>query len=199
MSSMAAPATLATATAAATEERFRALVVTERDRLVGLAYHLTGGNRELALDVAQEALLKAYRALPRFRGEAELSTWLTRIVIHEAASHVRSRARRDRWSVLWPWSSEVPPEHEPRAAECDDPARQLEQARLRARISAALLRLSDGQRAAFALVHLEGHTVEEAALVVGRSPGTLKSHLHRALVALRRELGDLRVEVNHVA
>ena len=65
---------------------------------------------------------------------------------------------------------------------------------LRRRIAAALERLSAAQRETFVLVHLEGFSITEAAAVLGKAPGTLKSHLHRALVSLRETLGDLRRE-----
>jgi RNA polymerase sigma factor (sigma-70 family) len=59
-------------------------------------------------------------------------------------------------------------------------------------MSAALDELSAGQRQAFALVHLEGMELREAAAAMGIATGTLKSHLHRAIVRLRVELDDLR-------
>lgn len=62
---------------------------------------------------------------------------------------------------------------------------------LRARVRKALGRLPHGQREVFVLVHLEGFTVGEAAEMTGRATGTIKSHLHRALAALRWELADL--------
>jgi RNA polymerase sigma-70 factor (ECF subfamily) len=62
---------------------------------------------------------------------------------------------------------------------------------LRRRIAGALDALTRSQREAFVLVHLEGFTVRECAEVLGKPAGTVKSHLHRALVTLRRELDDL--------
>jgi RNA polymerase sigma-70 factor (ECF subfamily) len=55
----------------------------------------------------------------------------------------------------------------------------------------ALNGLSQGQREAFVLVHLEGFTVAESAQILGKAPGTIKSHLHRAVRALRRRLEDV--------
>ena len=63
---------------------------------------------------------------------------------------------------------------------------------MRRRIVAALDTLSGRQREVFVLVHLEGLTVKETADVLQRPIGTVKSHLHRALAGLRRELSDLR-------
>jgi RNA polymerase sigma-70 factor (ECF subfamily) len=73
---------------------------------------------------------------------------------------------------------------DPRPAAASDPA-------LRERVARALEKLPRGQREAFVLVHLEGLTVVETAEATGRAVGTVKSHLHRALEALRRELADL--------
>ena len=62
---------------------------------------------------------------------------------------------------------------------------------MRERIAQALAALTRRQREVFVLVHLEGYSVREAAELLERSPGTLKSHLHRALIALRCDLADL--------
>jgi RNA polymerase sigma-70 factor (ECF subfamily) len=62
---------------------------------------------------------------------------------------------------------------------------------LRRRIAEALAQLSRSQREAFVLVHMEGFSVREAATVMGKPEGTVKSHLHRALQALRSQLADL--------
>lgn len=168
--------------AADREARFAAFVVSHRDRARRLAWRLVGGDAAAADDVAQDAFLNAWRSLDRFRGEARLATWFYRILVRQAANHRRWRGVRERFGGSAP---EDPPGGEP--ADAGDPV-------LRRRITAALDRLSRGQREAFVLVHLEGFTVREAADVLGKAPGTIKSHLHRALTALRRDLGDLAAE-----
>ncbi len=161
------------------ERRFGELVAEQRERAVGMAWRLIGGDQQAAEDVAQEAFLRAYRGLDRYRAEAEMSTWFYRILVNEA-----QRYRRWRW-VRQRLAGEVPDDPEdPRAAHTGDPG-------LRRRISAALDRLPRGQREAFVLVHLEGFTVREAAELSGRAVGTMKSHLHRALQSLRQDLADL--------
>ena len=161
------------------ERRFADFVAEHRDRAVGLAWRLVGGEEGAAEDVAQEAFARAYRGLARFRGDAQLSTWFHRILVNESRRHVRWRGVRRRFGGEAPAD---PPD--PAARPATDPA-------LRARILAALDTLSRGQREAFVLVHLEGLTVNEAAEATGRAPGTIKSHLHRALRGLRAELADL--------
>lgn len=162
------------------EQRFAELVASYRERALRLAWRLVGGDEAAAQDVTQDAFVRAWRALPGFRGDAQLSTWLYRIVVRQAANHRRWRAVRERWGGSVP---DEPPD--PRPEPPGDPG-------LRNRIAAALDTLSRGQREAFVLVHLEGLTVNEASEVLGKAPGTVKSHLHRALEKLRLELGDLR-------
>jgi RNA polymerase sigma-70 factor (ECF subfamily) len=163
----------------AREERFAAFVAEHRDRAVGLAWKLVGGDSAVAEDVAQEAFARAYRGLDGFREEAQLSTWFYRILVNEAQRHLR-----------WSWvrkrvAADMPQDvADPRAVQLGDPA-------LRERVRRAVARLPRGQREAFVLVHLEGMTIAEAAAASGRAEGTIKSHLHRALRALRMELADL--------
>lgn len=162
------------------ETRFQALVLAHRDRAVGLAWRLTGGDRAAAEDVAQNAFVRAYRSLASFRGDAELGTWFYRIVVREAHRYRRWRSVREAWRRLA--RHEAPPYAAPSSG---DPP-------LRRRIAAALDRLSPAQREVFVLVHLEGFTVREVAELFERAEGTVKSHLARALRLLRRELADLR-------
>jgi RNA polymerase sigma-70 factor (ECF subfamily) len=158
---------------------FDAFVAAHRDRAVGLAWRLLGGDGAAAEDVAQEAFLRAHRGLDRFRGDAKLSTWFYRILVNEVQRHLRWRWVRQRVA------SDLPDDAvDPQPSATGDPV-------LRARIAQALAKLSRNQREAFVLVHLEGFTVSEAASITGRAVGTIKSHLHRATTALRSALGDL--------
>jgi RNA polymerase sigma-70 factor (ECF subfamily) len=161
------------------EARFAAFVEARRDRAVRLAWRLLGADADAAEDVAQEAFVRAYTALAGFRGGSSLDTWFYRILVRQAASHRRWRRVRERWGGLG--DPEAP---DPRPSPPGDPT-------LRRRIAAALDKLSRTQREAFVMIHLEGFTVNETAGILRKAPGTVKSHLHRALRSLRRELGDL--------
>jgi len=163
------------------DRRFAAFVDVHRERAVRMAWRLVGGDSAAAEDVTQDALLRAYRALPRFREESSLETWFYRILIRQAANHRRWAGVRRIWSA-----PDIP------SLDPEDPHRSVPgDAALRRRIAQALESLSRRQREAFVLVHLEGYTVVEAAELLGKPPGTLKSHLHRALVSLRRTLSDV--------
>jgi RNA polymerase sigma-70 factor (ECF subfamily) len=161
------------------ERAFAAFVAAHRDRAVGMAWRLLGGDRAAAEDVAQEAFARAHGALGRFRGDASLPTWFFRILVNEAHRHRRWRWVRERFAGAMPEEPD-----DPRPAAPGDPA-------LRKRVAHALGRLPRGQREAFVLVHLEGLTLREAAETTGRATGTLKSHLHRAIHSLRAQLADL--------
>ena len=161
------------------EQRFRLFVASHRDRARRLAWRLIGGDDAAAEDVTQDAFFKAYRALDRFREEASLATWFYRIVVRQAHDYCRWRTVRQTWSALW--NGRTP---ETAAQEAGDPL-------LRRRIANALAQLSRSQKEAFVLVHLEGFSVRQAAALMEKPEGTVKSHLHRALRALRSELADL--------
>ncbi len=162
----------------ASEREFSAFVAQHQDRAVRLARRLLGGDLAAAEDVAQEAFLRAYRSLDRFRGESKVSTWFYRILVREASRHRRWRAVRQRFGsdAQEDWADPAPDA-------ATDPL-------LRDRIGQALEKLSRGQREAFVLVRMEGWSIPEAAELLGRSTGTIKTHLHRASKALRMELTD---------
>jgi RNA polymerase sigma-70 factor (ECF subfamily) len=159
------------------ERRFRSLVETHRDRALGLAWRLVGG--DAAEDVTQDAFVKAFQGLAGFRGDAALETWFYRILVRQAHSYRRWRRVRTLWT-----GGVLDDPADPRPAAPGDPA-------LRRRIAAALDRLTRSQREAFVLVYLEGFRIRECAEVLGKPVGTVKSHLHRALTHLRRDLADL--------
>lgn len=161
------------------EERFSAFVASHRERARRLAWRLIGGDEAAADDVTQDALVKAYQALSSFREDSSLATWFYRILVRQAQNYRRWRAVRELWHGV--------AETEPADPSTDNPG----DPGLRRRITKALDRLSRRQREAFILVHLEGFTVQECADLLGKPVGTVKSHLHRALVLLRHELADL--------
>ena len=144
------------------------------------AWGQTGEDLATAEEVTQEALLRAHSALARFRDDASLSTWFYRILVRQAHNHRRWRGVRQRWAALWGQASEIG---------CRD---ALGDPPLRDRIAAAMNQLSPAQREVFILVRLEGFTIAETAHFTGKAPGTIKSHLHRALESLRRDLAPLR-------
>lgn len=172
-----APHSFAGARSAAWAPSLDALLAAHSERALRIASRFVRGDRAAAEDIAQEAFAKAWRALPRFRGDAELETWLYRVVVNEALSQLRRQRFRDKLVAI------LGPERPARAPAPPDPP-------LRARIEQALGTLTANECATFVLVHLEGFTVVETARVLERRVGTIKSQLHRALAKLRRELAS---------
>lgn len=159
-------------------DAFGQLVKEHESEVFTLAMRLTG-DREVAADVAQEAFVRAWRALPRFRGEAQFGTWLHRIVVNTAWSQRRS-VRRHHAEPLERLSA--PPQ-----AGGLSPERAAESADVRSRLLAALDRLSPQSRAVVVLKDVYDWSHREIAEHLGITVTAAKVRLHRG----RKRLRDL--------
>jgi RNA polymerase sigma-70 factor (ECF subfamily) len=170
---------------------FEPLVEKYRQRVWRLAYN-TLRDREEAWDVAQEAFIRAYQALPSFRGQSAFYTWLYRIVMNVAADRARSRGARGRafgtervpeedWDRVLP--DQNPGDEAPDAA-----AARREQRR---RIEQALDTLPEHHRKIVVLSDLEGLSYREIADTLEIPMGTVMSRLHNARKRLRDALKPL--------
>ena len=128
-------------------------------------------------DAAQEAFLRALRAIESYDPRPPFAPWLYQIARNVARNHVAAASR---------WRTEVVP----RTLESDAPPpdTSLERAEIRARVNAAMASLPDQQRMAFHLADVEGYSSEEVARIMGLSAGTVRSHVHRARKSLRAAL-----------
>lgn len=130
-------------------------------------------------DVAQEAFIKAYRALPRFRGDSQFYTWLYRIAINTAKNHLVSRSRR-------PPSSDVDiddadyRDDADMLRETEDPESALSRDQLEATIHQALSQLPDDLRSALTLREFDGLSYEQIANILDCPVGTVRSRIFRA-------------------
>ena len=144
--------------------------------------------REDVEEVTQEAFIKAYRALPRFRGESAFYTWLYRIAVNTAKNHIASLARRPQGVDL---DVEGPASGEVAMALRDDagPEGELRSARLQAAVESAIEELPDDLRAALTLREFDGLSYAEIADIMDCPVGTVRSRIFRA-----REAVDERVK-----
>jgi RNA polymerase sigma-70 factor (ECF subfamily) len=146
-----------------------------------------------AEDVAQETFVRAYQALPRFRGEASFQTWLYRIATNLAIDASRRRQRLQWQSVSL--DEPLDDEESPRARDCTDsdsrtPGEVLASSALRAHVWSAIAELSDKLRPVVILYDLQGLSYNEIALLIGSPLGTVKSRLFNARCQLRDKLRE---------
>ena len=170
---------------------FEPLVEKYRQRVWRLAYNVLR-DREEAWDVAQEAFIKAFQALPTFRGQSAFYTWLYRIVMNVAADRGRARGAQGR-----AFGTERVPEEDwervlpaPNAAE-ESPDAAATRTEERAKIMQALDTLSEDHRRIIMLSDLEGLSYREIAETLDIPMGTVMSRLHNARKRLRDALGPL--------
>ena len=192
----AAEAALCAALAADVDSAFESLVRHFQDRLFGFALRLTG-RREDAEEVAQDAFVRAYRALkgypPERRREMALKAWLYRIALNVARNRVR-RKRRPTISL----DDDAGQGAASRFAHDDPSGRpdaRFELKRQRADIASLVAELPERYRAPLILRYVEGLKLEEVAGILKQPVGTTKSNVHRAINALRQALSDSRREV----
>jgi len=146
---------------------------------------------DLAADAVQEAFTTALRKFESFRGEANVATWLHRIVYSKAVDLIRQRGREtplpeDEEGGLGPEDdrlARVPAWARP-------PDEILWSQQTREALEAALQQLTALQRAVFTLREIDGMSTEETASVLGLEPGTVRVHLHRARLRLRSLLAE---------
>jgi RNA polymerase sigma-70 factor (ECF subfamily) len=154
-------------------DAFRALLERHRDRVYALALRIVRSAPD-AEEVAQDAFVRAWLALPRFRGEARFSTWLHRIAARRALDRAATlRLRRGREAGLGAGMDPGAP-----AADAGRDPRVL-------RLEALIETLPPAQRAAVALYYLEDRSVEQVAKALDMPENTVKTHLGRARAALR--------------
>lgn len=166
---------------------FAELVRRHQGRVFAVAYRLTG-NREDALDVTQDALIKAYSRIGFWRPVGGFLPWLLRLTRNQAIDHIRRRKRRS----AEPLDDALRPKSdgsalEPSAPLTEEVARGHE---IDERVRGALRKLSPSQSAVFVLRHYEGLALAEIAEELGCTVGSVKVHLFRAVKKLRAALAD---------
>ena len=142
-----------------------------------------------ALDVTQDAFIKAYRALPNFRGESAFYTWLYRIAINTAKNHLVAAARRPSDVDLGSNEDGEQFEIEDMQSTLETPDRLLLTEEIRLTVVDAIEKLPDDLRTAIMLRELDGLSYEEIATAMDCPIGTVRSRIFRA-----REAIDLRLK-----
>lgn len=167
---------------------FDALVLRHQDRVYGVCLRLLR-DADAARDAAQDAFVKAWRALPRFEGRAQFSTWLYRIATNVCLSAMRARKARPEGRAV---SLDAAPDEraavsEPAAA-TPAPGESLDGAEARAAVTAAIATLDEDFRVAVVFRDIEGLSYEQIAEILQIPVGTVRSRIHRGRDALRKAL-----------
>ena len=170
-------------------DAFRALVELHAKAAFGLAYRLTGDERD-AEDVVQESFIRAYRQIARFEARSNFGTWLHRIVVNCSMDALRARHSRREERGIDPGAdfAEVLPSAGP------SPERLARSAEIRRRVEASMSLLTPQERVAFALRHWEGRSIDDIGRALGLQTSAAKHAVFRAVKKVRAALEPLRRE-----
>lgn len=164
---------------------FGELVKTYQKRAYGIAYGFVG-NREEALEMAQDSFVKAYRAMSRFDTRMPFYPWLYRIVRNTCFNHLKKRKRRGETSLDGMRDAGIE-----FVSPAPGPEEHAQRAELRGTIGAAMNRVSDDHREILTLRHVHELSYSEIAECLDIPQGTVMSRLHTARKKLRKALKEL--------
>ncbi len=168
---------------------FDLLVLKYQHKIVNLVMRYVR-DPELALDITQEAFIKAYRALPRFRGDSAFYTWMYRIAVNTAKNHLAAQRRRPMDVEL---DLQDPEQYDLHAKlkETDTPEGLTLSNELQEIVERAIAALPEDLRTAIVLRELEGMSYEEIAQTMECPVGTVRSRIFRARDAIGKKVGSL--------
>ncbi len=191
---MTAPteAELLTAAQGGDRRAFSRLVAIHQRRVYACAVQMLGDGGD-ADDAVQETFVRAWRAIARFDGRSQLSTWLYRVCVNVCLNHIRKRKRHDASDIADPRIRE--PSADPTQG-MTDPRHALEAQQLSGRIANALEGLSESLRTTVIMVLVNGMPQKEVAEVLGCSEGTIAWRIHEARRRLRLALREVADDVD---
>jgi RNA polymerase sigma-70 factor (ECF subfamily) len=166
---------------------FQALVERHRSMVYRVAYQFAGNHHD-AEDIAQEVFIKVYRSLDRFRQDAQLTSWMYRIVMNACIDH----RRRHSPAGAAPFGEEAEHKMLNTPEEAPDPEARAYASELGQVLESEIANLPPGQRLVFVMRHHQGLKLCEIADALGLAEGTVKRQLHAAVHRLRAALADSR-------
>lgn len=167
---------------------FDLLVLKYQSRVASIISRYVYDSQEV-LDLTQEAFIKAYRAIGRFRGDSAFYTWLYRIAVNTAKNYLESRGRRPQ-GVADVADAETFDEGS-RLRDVASPERYLQRDQLRQALEQAVEQLPEELRSAFLLREYEGLSYDDIARILECPIGTVRSRIFRARDAIDRHLGSM--------
>ena len=170
----------------AARERFAELVARQQRRAVRIAFNYLRDAHD-ADEAVQDAFLKVFTHITSYREEFPFEVWFTRILVNGCLDLRKARARRLRWALPMPPSSESVAPLEP-AADQPSPEDRLMSSERAQQIAGAVEQLPDRQRLVFTLCHVDEQSTSEVSQALGLSEATVRVHLFRAVRKLRKLL-----------
>ena len=167
---------------------FQALVERHRSMVYRVAYQFAGNHHD-AEDIAQEVFIKVYRSLDRFRQDAQLSSWMYRIVMNACIDH----RRRQQPAGAAPFGEEAEHRMLNTPEDAPGPEARAYAGELGHVLESEIGRLPKGQRIVFVMRHHQGMKLCEIAGALGLAEGTVKRQLHAAVHRLRQALSRANV------
>ncbi len=164
------------------KDAFEPLVRQNAGKIQRLVWGMLGERREDTDDVVQEIFLKAYLALPKFRGDARFSTWVYRI----AVNHCRDYLKRGGPPPLEIEEEQIAAEPAPEDMDAQDALREMQERRASEELQKLLAQLPEKHRRILVMRELEEMSYDEIAEVLQIRPGTVRSRLNRARAGLKR-------------
>lgn len=168
------------------ESAFAQLVDMYSEKTINLAWRLIG-QRDDAEEIAQEAFLRFFRSLAKFRGDSSVGTWLYRTVTHLAIDHLRRERLKRRIFFFRSGDSEQADPLDMAADPAASPQELFLARETAGRMQQILNNLPAQQKAVFVLRHSEELPLKQIADILSLKEGTVKTHLHRAVKRLREE------------
>jgi RNA polymerase sigma-70 factor, ECF subfamily len=173
-------------------EAFEELIARHRDKIYARAFSMMR-NEEEALDLSQEAWIKAWQRLKQFQGDSSFATWMTRIVINLCLDQIR-RQKRKRAESIEQLDEELGGVERQMPVVTVNPTAGMERSELRKQIDEAMQKLSDAHRTVLILHEFEELEYKQIATVMGCSIGTVMSRLFYARRRMASLLAGLKRE-----
>lgn len=163
------------------EQAFNEIVNKYRQRVYHTVYRIVR-NEDEAFDISQDVFIRAYKALPDFREDSSLFTWLYRIATNLSINHIKRNKFR-KFTGLDKVSFFL-------SSNNDNPHKKVENDELREKIEEAIVELPDKQRIVFVLRYYENMKHKEIAKITNRSEGSVKANYYHALKKMKEKLQD---------
>jgi RNA polymerase sigma-70 factor (ECF subfamily) len=166
---------------------FDHLILKYRERVYAMVYNMTS-NREDAADLTQDAFIKAFQSINRFQGQSSFFTWLYRIAVNSALTHLRKNKLRSFFSFDKVHEDAKVSEIIDQLTDKKDVEREVFVGELQEKLNEAMQKLSIPHRTVVTLFEIDGLSHEEIAEIMNCSVGTVRSRLHYAKQLLQSEL-----------